>query len=382
MISERPLRLLQVTSTSEIGGAETLALNLIRNADPARLAPYLLALTGAGPLARLAEQAGTRGVNWALKDIGDPRLLRRMRQFLMRGGYDIVQTYGMRADLLARWPAQALRMRVVSSLVSLDPHRGPATRALDRLTRDGVTAWMSVSRAVALHKIEREAIPAHKVFVIPTGIPDRPVADDATRDRARRKFKIAPEDGPVLAVVANLRPAKGHPQLIDAARRLVEKWPRLVVICAGRDDSNGAIPESVRKAGLESNFRFPGFLSDAPQAYEAADLAVLPSLWEGMPHALIEALRAGVASVATDVGGVSEVIRHEREGLLCPPNDPAALAEAIARALSSDEARRAWSQSARQRYESDFRVEIMVERMTEFYEYLCARSPRPPSALA
>lgn len=372
-----PIRLLQIASSSHIGGAEQLMLNAIRYADPARFVPFLLSLTGQGPLARLAEQAGTRGHNWALKEVADPRLLRRMQLYLRRHPFHIVQCYGLRAELLTRWVAHGARLPLVSSIVSIDTHRGPVARFLDRATWDGVTLWMSTSRAAARAKIEREGVPAGRVFVVPTGIPDRPVADPAARAKARAKLGVAEDAGPVLAIVANVREAKGYPDLIDAVARLREKRPGIVCLCAGRDDSEGRIPALAEERGVGGNMRWLGFRPDAPLAYDAADLAVLASHREGMPHSLIEAIRAGRATVATDVGGVSEVVRHEREGLLVPARDPAALAAAIDRALTDSAARAAWAASARARYEESFGVELMVERMTEVYEYALGRGPRP-----
>ncbi len=349
-------------------------LNLIRHRDPARLTPYLLALTGRGPLARLAEQAGTEGTNWALPEVWNPMLLRRMRRFLMRQKYDVVQCYGLRAELLARWPARALGIPVVSSIVSINPQRGFVHTFLDRLTMDGVTAWMSTSEAAKKAYVDRVRAPENKITVIPTGIPDLPPTDLESQKKARTKWKIAEDEGPVLAVLANLRAAKGYEDLIEAVAHLQSKWPKLVCLCAGRDDSDGALQLRAKSKSVAERFRWLGFVHEAAAAvYPAADLAVLPSHWEGMPHALIEALRAGLPSIATDVGGNSEVVRHEQEGLLVPARDPVALAAALGRALSDESARRAWGDSARKRYETHFRVETMVEQMTLMYERVTNR---------
>lgn len=356
-------------------------LNVVRHADPARLVPYLLSLEGQGPLARLAEQAGTRAHNWAVRSALDPRLLRRTYQYLHRHAFDMVQPYGLRAELLVRGTARAVGTPVVSSIVSIDPHRGGAAIALDRATMDGVTAWLSTSRAAAALKIAREGVPACRTFVVPTGIPDRPVADELARARARRRFGVAEGEGPVLAIVANVRPAKGYPDLIAAIARLAVARPRIMLLAAGRDDSGGDVPRLAEQAGVADRIRFLGYLPDAPSVYDAADLAVLASHWEGMPHALIEAIRAGRAVVATDVGGNSEVVRHEREGLLCAPRSPEALAAAIDRALSDDAARESWAAAARRRYEAEFDVDSMVDRMTEVFEFVCRRGPKPSHLL-
>lgn len=368
-----PIRLLMIASTSEIGGTEQSILGVVRYADPARLFPTVLTLQGTGPLARLAEQAGARAYNWALKSTADPRLIRRMQLFLREGHYDLIQCFGLRAELLTRWVAHGMGIKLISSVRSVDAWRKWRHTALDRLTMDGVTAWISNSEAGKRAKIERERVPAGRIFVVPNGIPERPPADEKTRERARRKFKVAADEGPVLAVVANITRAKGHDDLIDAVARLLPKYPKLVVLCAGRDDSAGRIPALADSRGVDRAFRFLGFMPDAASVLEAADLCVLPSHWEGMPHALIEALRAGIPSVATNVGGIPEVVRHEHEGLLCPPHNPEALAAAIDRALADSAQRQAWSAAARKRFEENFRVEAMVENLTCVYEKILRR---------
>ncbi len=373
MTSSTPLRLLQIASTSEIGGAEQLMLNVCRHGDRARIAPSIFALTGNGPLADLAREAGAQGENWGATDFALPFLIAKLRRFLREGNFDLIQPYGLRADLLVRLANRGTSVKIISSIVSINPQRRWFHYFLDRGTAKRVAAWISTSEAAKRAYLARVPVAPEKIFVVPTGIPDRPTADAARRAEARKRWSIGAEEGPVLAVIANLRPAKGHADLIAALAQLKQKWPRLICLCAGRDESGGKIPALAARAGLGANIRWLGFVADAPTIYEAADLAVLPSHWEGMPHALIEALRAGLATVATDVGGNAEVIRSEEEGLLCPAKNPSALAAAIARALEDDSARKAWGDSARKRFEEAFRVETMIERMTRIYEFVAGR---------
>lgn len=322
---------------------------------------------GRGPVALLAGQAGAEATNWALDSVANPYLLRRMQLFLREGNFDIIQCYGLRAEALCRWVARGLGIRLISSIRSTDPWRRWYHVALDRLTLDGVTAWISNSEAGKRARMQREGTPGDKIFVVPNGIPDRPLPDAEARAKARRRLGLDDANGPVLAVLANIRQAKGHEDLLEALVKLREKFPALVCLCAGRDDSGGRIPTGPLARRLGGAVRWLGFVDDPASVYDAADLAVLPSHWEGMPHALIEALRAGLPSVATEVGGTPEVIRHEKEGLLCPPGSPGSLARAIERALEDEEGRRRWGASARRRYEENFRVEVMVERLTEIY---------------
>lgn len=366
--SSEKIRVLYVTSTARVGGAERRALNLARYSDPERFEASLLTLEDQGELIDEAREAGVPVTGWSVRHLFQPRLLARMRRHLIRERIDIVQPFGLRAELLVRGPASRSSTRVVSSICSVDPWRRWYHTALDRATVDGVTAWISNSEAGKRAALERQRLPEKRIFVVPTGIPDRPPGGDAARTEAKQRLGVRAGEGPVLGVVANVREAKGYGDLIEAVAKLREKWPGLVCLCAGRDDSRGKIPAEIRRRGLESRIRLLGFVEDPSLVYDAADLAVLPSHWEGLPSALVEAMRAGVAIVATEVGGIPELIESGQEGLLVPAGRPEALAGAIDELLRDPERRRACGEAARRRYEAMYRVEAMVSRTLEIQE--------------
>ena len=366
-MADRPLRVLHIASTSAIGGAEQMILQLLRYADPSRVQPDVLTLMGPGHLTLLAMQAGVQGTNWALDRLSDPRLLRRMRRFLEAGHYDIVHTYGLRAELLTRWVAYGLRVPVISGLHSIDPWRRWPHVWLDRLTADGVTAWVAVAEAVKRSRVEREKFPPHRIHVVYNGIPDRAPPDAEARAKARRRLKLDPA-APVLAVVANLREAKGYPDLIEAVAGLRRERPDLVCLCAGRDDSDGMIPAMAEARGLGGAMRWLGYVNDTDELLAAADVAVLASHWEGCPVNVIEAMRAGRPTVATAVGGIPELIEHGRHGLLVPPRDPAALQAAIEKVLADPAAAATLGAAARQRFLEQFTIGRMVDELTRIYE--------------
>lgn len=367
LMPHRPLRILQIASTSQMGGAEHMILQLVRHADPARLKVDVLALMGTGPLPALATQAGAVGTGWGVRRIADPRLPFRMRRFLKENRFDLVHCYGLRAELLTRWPARSLGIPVISSISSPDPWRKWPHVMLDRLTAGGVTAWISVCEAGRQTRIRRERFPADRIHVVLNGIPDEPPPDAAARAQARERWSL-PDETPVLAMIANLRAAKGYPDLIEALAVLRRRFPGVICLCAGRDDSAGAIPALARERGVDSNMRFLGFVTDPAAVLAAADLSVLSSHWEGCPINLLEAMRAGQAAVATRVGGIPELIEDGREGLLVPPREPGQLAAALASLLEDPARRRAMGQAARERFLNLFTVEKMVDQLTEIYE--------------
>src|SRR5262245_45507685 len=119
-----PIRVLQLTSTSKLGGAETMVLHLLGSMDPARVKIEVLSLMGPGNWTRRAQAAGAFAENWALHSLAHPQLSVRMRQFLIERQYDLIHGYGLRADLVARWVAHGLRLPYISSISSIDPWRG------------------------------------------------------------------------------------------------------------------------------------------------------------------------------------------------------------------------------------------------------------------
>ncbi|MEN6625238.1 MAG: glycosyltransferase [Candidatus Sumerlaeia bacterium] len=367
----RPLHVLHIASTSQMGGAERMTMEYIRNADPSRVLPEVLSIMGPGHLTLLASQAGVVANNWAMESLADPRLLRRMGKFLAAGHFDVIHCYGLRAELLTRWPAQRLGVPVISAIHSVDPWRKFYHVWLDRMTAGGVTAWIAVADAVRQSRIRREHFPADRIHVIYNGVPDKkqPTGDD--RNAARERLGLN-RDTPTLVIIANLRDAKGYPDLIEAVVELRKTRPDLVCLCAGRDDSNGAIPKLAAQRGVADSMRFLGFVSDTDELLAAADVAVLSSHWEGCPINILESMRAARATVSTAVGGIPELIENEKSGLLVPPHEPGTLAAAIERLLADPPLRDRLAQAARTRFEERFTIAKMVEDLTALYEhYAC-----------
>jgi glycosyltransferase involved in cell wall biosynthesis len=124
--------------------------------------------------------------------------------------------------------------------------------------------------------------------------------------------------------------------------------------------------------GLADVVTFAGIRSDVPQILAALDVFVLPSLWEGMPNAILEAMAAGLPVVATAVGGTPEVVADGKTGLLVPSHNPAAMAEAMERLLRSPDLRHRMGQAGREQVLQHFTVERMVAQTQKLYQQLLA----------
>jgi glycosyltransferase involved in cell wall biosynthesis len=196
------------------------------------------------------------------------------------------------------------------------------------------------------------------------------LAGAVSSDGVREELGI-PADAPLVGTVANFRPQKGHEFLLRAAVRVRESVPDVRFVLVGQGPLEATLRRRVTELGLGATVVFAGWRPDAVRVASAFDLAVLPSLHEGLAIALIEAMALGRPVVATNADGLNEVVDHGREGLLVPRADPDALAHAILTLLEDRELRVRFGQAARQRA-AHFDIRKAVRRVEEVYEELLA----------
>jgi len=168
-------------------------------------------------------------------------------------------------------------------------------------------------------------------------------------------------------VAARLEPQKGHRFLIEALPAVLQEFPRAQVVCLGEGSLRQELEALVAQRGLAANIRFAGYQTDVWNWFSAADLSVLPSLFEGLPMTALESLAAGCPIVATAVDGTPEVVFHEKTGLLVPPSNPDALAAAIRRTLRDPLKAREMANAGRDFVLDNFSVEKLVQRTQQFY---------------
>jgi glycosyltransferase involved in cell wall biosynthesis len=171
--------------------------------------------------------------------------------------------------------------------------------------------------------------PAEKIVAVPLGLEIEPMLD-VERERGRLRTELGlSEDEVLVGIVARLVPVKAHEVFFDAAERIARSVPKARFLVIGDGERRGELERLVGQLGLSERTRFLGWRRDMRGVYADLDVVALSSLNEGSPVAIIEAMAAGRPVVASDVGGVSEVVEHGRSGLLVPRRDPAALAAAV-----------------------------------------------------
>ena len=228
---------------------------------------------------------------------------------------------------------------------------------------------MANSNAAAA-QVVAEGISDSKVTVIPNGI-DLDCYLPRPGNRRRR----------IVTTVANLRAEKGHEVLIDAAARVRRVHPDVRFQLVGEGPMRTARERQAHERGISDNVLFLGHREDVPQLLGGSDLFVLPSRTEAFPNGLVEGMAAGLPSIASDVGGIPELLQHGRNGLLVPPGDADALAAAIIRLIDNDAEATALGAAARATVEVRYSFDRMVASFEDLYVRELAGTQFPIHAL-
>ena len=270
----------------------------------------------------------------------DPRWLRQLRRVLASGEFDIIHAHSPVLAVAARLALRTIppgrRPRLLSTEHNVWTSHAVVTRAADFLTADFDDLHLAVSEAV------RASMPARLragTRVVRYGVELDEIRAAAS---ARVRIRVAlglPDDAIVVGTVANLRATKGYPDLLAAARRVVDVDDRVFFVSVGQGPLEAELRRRSHDLGLGDRFRFLGFRDDAVHVMAAFDVFCLASHHEGLPIALMEALALGLPIVATTVGGVPELLRDDVDAVLVPPKRPELLADALL-SLLADEPRR------------------------------------------
>jgi glycosyltransferase involved in cell wall biosynthesis len=220
-------------------------------------------------------------------------------------------------------------------------------------------------------EIEQTGVSPEKVVTIYNGVDAENFSTSGTRTTGQvlQPFGI-PTDVPLVGSVGRFRPQKGYADLLVAMKQVKENAPTARLLLVGDAELQADLEAKAMSLGLDEVVTFAGVRTDVPEILTALDVFVLASLWEGMPNAILEAMAAGLPVVATAVGGTPEVVVDGVTGLLVPPRDPTALAQAITRLLDDPDLRQRMGRAGRERVLQHFSVEQMVKRTQTLYEQL------------
>lgn len=358
------------------GGAERLLVNLASAHDRDRFgfeAAYLLPWKSA-----LVPELQAAGVPVHCLDAVDPRRpawLTRLRRLIGSGRFDIVHSHSPLLAGAARLVVRSLAPARRPVLVSTE-HNAWSTLAMPTRVLNGLTAWLD-DASIAVSEEARSSMwrPAlrRRTTVVVHGVPLEAIAA-ARQHREATRRDLGVEPGELLVVtVANYRTQKSYPDLLQAARQVLDAHPLVRFAAVGQGPLEGEIRALHAQLCLGDRFLLLGHRGDVYRILTAADAFVLASTYEGYPVALMEAMAAGLPVVATAVGGVPEAVREVVEGLLVPPGRPAELAGALL-GLLNDRRRMASMAAASAERAAMFDIANAARRIENVYANV-SRSP-------
>ena len=368
-MSQRPIRVLHVDSERTWRGGERQVLELMRRQRafgdlPELAAPRESVLTGRVRAAGFPVHSVPMRGTWDLPSaVALARISRAMAPDIVHWHAARAHALGALASLLAPGPR-----RVLSRRVDFPVRRTPGSRLLYALEIDAILA---ISEGVR-RALEGSGVPPGRIRVVRSGIDLTPF--DPPFDRALERRKLGISDGEILVLqVAALAPHKSQTDLLRAAKIVIARCPGTRFWIAGEGRLRAALEAEHEALGLGDRVRFLGFREDVVALLRSADLFCVSSYLEGLGTSTLDAMAAGLPVVATAVGGVPEIVSDGETGVLVPPRNPEAIADAVL-ALAADPGRRAAMGARGRERAREWSASLTAKRTREAYLEVLGRS--------
>jgi glycosyltransferase involved in cell wall biosynthesis len=304
----------------------------------------------------------------------DPSTFPALVRLLKKLRIDVIQTHGYGATTFGRAAAMWLRIPNV-----LHEHANLTDtpwfqKIPDKLFDPFTDLAIAVSESTRRFCVEARKLSPERVKVVYLGAPledFQPWSAERARE-AREKLGLGGPGLRVVGTVTRLHESKGNRYLVEAAALLARERPELRFVVVGEGPLQPDLEAQARRLGIEDKVVFTGFQKDVAAAFASFDVAVFPSLWEGTPLTVFEAMAMAKPIVSTDVDGLRDVLQGDVNSLVVPPRDPKALAHAMVRMLDDPSLARRLSGAAREASRR-FDIQVFVNKMSRLYEVLVER---------
>jgi glycosyltransferase involved in cell wall biosynthesis len=368
----RGVRVLVVIDALRRAGAENVVVGLARAAPAAGIDLGVVSLQPWDEADSVAAELRAAGASVRSIDASrliDPAATWRLMQVVRRGAYDVVHAHLEYAAIIGPIAARLAGCPVVTTF-----HHVPGSVALRDRAKEALAVWVAngCGRVVAVSEAQHQAFhrryprSSQRWMVLPNGI-DLEEFLSARRSPRPEAIRLLVGGAPAVALVARVRPGKGHELALGAWPRVLERVPGARLVIVGDGSLRAELEQRADELGIARCVAFTGTRRDVPVLVGGVDLVVLPSETEALPTTLIEAAAAGTAAVATSVGGVAEVLVDGETGLLVPPGDQDAFADAVASLLLDDDRRAIMGTRARERAIAGFDVHGWAARLAALY---------------
>lgn len=354
------LRILYVDTDQAWRGGQEQLFNLMSGMK-GRGHQVALAAPTHSPLAQRARQLAIPTYPFRQRNEFSPLALVQMARILRRTKPNVIHFNTPRAILSGGLVSRlcGVPVRVSSRRVSF-----PLKSSLSRLKYNWLQERILAVSFSIRHSLIECGVPADRITVIHEGV------DLDWIDRQQAAPLWQHRNGPVVGTVAHLSPEKGHTTLLEAAARLVPRFPEATYVLVGEGELESTLRKQARTLAIEKQVVFTGFRPDSEGLMKQFDVFCLPSLSEGLSSAILAAMASRLPVVATDVGGTPELVLDGETGILTPPDDPDRLGAALAQLLASERLRRRLGEGGRRRVEARLTVARKLDKTERLYRRL------------
>jgi len=374
MGASHPIPLLFLVTNFDRGGAEKILTRLATGVPREKYAVRAAALQGRSlairdDLAKADIPAQDLGMAWKW----DPRVVLRLARLLRRERIQILFTFMFHPTLLGRLVGWACGVPIRISSERTMACEGLGRRLLNRWTVPLATHVVPVSERVSAYVAREFRIPPDRLSTIANGV---------DLDHFRPVPRGRDAGPPVIGCTARLHRENDHATLLRAFAQVRERWPAARLLLLGRGPEEARLRMLADSLGVSGRACLAGEQADVAPWLSRMTLYVQPSLAAGMSNSVLEAMAAGLPVVATAVGGTPDVVIQNETGLLVPPGDPSALADAMLRLLTDRRLAESFGRAGRARVEAHFdeqtmrrRTEALLDRLVEHHLELTFRPP-------
>ncbi len=362
-------KVLQLVETLDLGGMERVIATLAYSLDKAKYDVEVWCVARGGRIANELEHKGLKVKILNILNYHNPFDALKII-FLLRGAKpDIVHIHGYFASTIGRIAAKLAGVPVIIVHVhSTYWWYKKRHIVVEKLLSIVTHKIICCSKAVEEFVQEYEGIKSSRTVVIYNGIDENRFNQFKDTFVIKQVLKINPSDM-VVGIVASLTPQKGHIYFLEAASKVLETFAQITFLIVGDGILRKELEQKVNDLNIVSHVIFTGKRDDVPDLLSIMDMVVLSSkIREGMPISIIEAMACSKPVVATNIGGVPEVVKDGETGLLVPAKSSFALASAITRLLKDKEYAVALGEAGKKRVEQ-FSSKIMAEKIEEIYDY-------------
>lgn len=374
MRNNNPKKILQLSSSYGFFGAENVIAELSKELKSSNYIPIIGVFNNTqNPHLELIDFARKNNLSYQLFDCNgqfDFQTILSIRKYIKKNKIDAVHTHGYKSNFYA---VLATFFHKISRIVTCHPWIKTSLKIkfyslIDKFLLNRFDKIIAVSDELK-KEITEVGVPAEKILIIPNGIDINRFTKKYNVDRVRMQLGI-PAQYKVVGTIGRLSTEKGHSIFIDAADKIRKEHPSTFFIIVGDGLLREKLQQKVTKLALENHFLFTGIIDDIPKVLSIIDIFVLPSLTEGLPMALLEAMAARKPVVASKVGSIPQLIIHNKTGLLVQPADIEGLIISIGELLQNPEKAKQLAEAGYQTIVNNYTSKIMTRRYMDVYDRL------------